>query len=272
MKEYRLVRKDKISRRASHDMIQIIAKWGKHSFSFRTDADVKRFFWSKGYDYEQLVENCCNFPEPVPLIENIIGPTWAVSSGLKASRVDLRTGKEDLEVQGPATISMSTYWSSYETAARHLNQAIKEASYAELQSAITDGIACIEGYINYRAEEWNKENPDDLLLDSKKQPVNFDERVDFWIPKMTAGKKLDKSIRNWTDFKKLKLIRDNVKVHPKNSGYSISHQELADLINRFRCGIAGLLIQLHQLLNERIPSIIIRGYFAPDTQVKEVEV
>lgn len=272
MKEHRLIQKNRISRRASYDLIQTIAKWGNHNFSFETDDEVKKFFRSRGHDYDQLVENCRNFPEPVLYLENIIGPTLAVSSGLKVSRVDLRTGKEDLDVQGPGMISMSTYWASYETAARHLKQAIKGISYAELQSAITDGIASIEGYINYRAQEWNKGNLDDLLLDSKKQKVAFDDKIDCWIPKMTGGKKLDKSVRNWSDFKRLQHVRDNIKIHPKDSGYSISHQELADLINRFRYGVSGLLIQLHQLFQERIPSIIIRSYFAPDIEVKEVEV
>jgi len=261
-----------MSRKASHDLIQMIAKWGNHNFRFRTDAEVKKFFRSRGHDYGLLVENCRDLPERVLFLENIIGPTLAISNGLKVSRVDLRTGKEDLEVQGPGIISISTYWASYETATRHLKQAIKELSYAELQSAIADGIASIEGYINYRAQEWNKGNPDDLLLDSKKQKVTFDDKIDCWILKMTGGKKLDKSVRNWPDFKILQHIRDNIKIHPKDSGYSISHQELADLINRFRYGISGLLIQLHQLSQERIPSIIIRSYFAPDIEVKEVEV
>ena len=273
MREYRLIRKHTIARRASHDLVITMAKYGNHPYKtpFGTDADVKRFFLGQGIDFKQLVEKCRNYQERIPFFENIIGSTWDVTTGTTLSRVDFTTGKEDLKVQGPGTFAMSTYWSLYETANNTIKQAIDKASYANLQSALVHGIASIEAYLNYRVGEWNKKNTTDLLIDSKQQKVSFDDKVDIWIPKMTSSKKLDKSNRNWADFKVLRSIRDNLTIHPKSSGFSISFQELADAINRFRTGNAGLLIQLHHIFNEKIPSVIIRGYYAPEVEVIEIK-
>lgn len=126
MSEYTLVYKQRIPRRSSHDMILTFAYRGNHSynFKFKTDADVKRLFESNGYKYDELVEKCRVYSEKVPFFENLIGSTLIVSEGVKASRVNMMTGKEDIEVQGPGTITMSTYWTIYETAATALERTI----------------------------------------------------------------------------------------------------------------------------------------------------
>jgi hypothetical protein len=274
MKEHRLIRKQEVSREVSYNLITMMAKHGNHyqEAFFRTNEEVVNFFQKKGVNFEKLVENCRHYQVTVPFFENLIGCTWTVSGRARVSRVDRITGKEDLIVEGPGAISMSTYWSLYETANESLKQAINKGSYTDLQSAIVLGIASIEAYINHRAEEWNMKNPTDLLFDSKLKKVSFEDKIDIWIPKMASGKKLDKSNRNWADFKVLCSIRDNLTIHPKSTGFSISIKELADLINRFRTGIAGLLVQLHLIFEEKIPAVIIRGYYAPEVEVTEVEV
>jgi hypothetical protein len=86
---------------------------------------------------------------------------------------------------------------------------------------------------------------------------------------MTNGRKLDKSFKNWSDFKRLRGLRDNVTVHAKQSSFTRTVYEIADGISIFRTGIAGSLIQLHELFDEKIPSLIVRGFFAPDIEVVE---
>ena len=100
--------------------------------------------------------------------------------------------------------------------------------------------------------------------------VRFDDKINLWIPKMAKGKKLDKSGVNWKDFRNLRSIRDNLAIHPKFSGHGISYSDLADKINSFRTGIAGLLIQLHILFDERIPGTIIRSAYSPNVEVIKV--
>ena len=235
-------------------MIMMMAKRGNHyiedfyKVQLLTDDDVKRFFSGGTGTFDQLVEFCRDYRNPVPTVENILGSLMVVS--------------------GTAIIT-STYRNLYETASQNLNRAIENVSYADLQSAVTSGISSIEAYINHRVEQWNGQNPDDQLSDSKSQKVSFDDKIGQWIPKMTGGRGLNKSLRNWPDFKRLRGIRDNVTVHAKESSYTKSVYEIAEAINMFRTGIAGLLIQLHDLFDEKIPSIIIRDYFAPELEITE---
>jgi len=278
MKETKLQRKEKISRRASHELVLTMAKQGNHYYDiyhnirFQTDADVKRFFSAQGMDFQDIVQKCRSFKKSVPFFENLIGSTWNVLEGTKVSRVDANTGKKDLPVKGSGTITMSTYWAQYEEAEKALDQSIKNSSFRDFHTALVWGIASIESYIRYRAQEWNKTHSNDLIQNSKNQKVSFDDKIDLWISKMTGGKRLDKSIINWSNFKDLRKIRDDNVIHSKSSGYSISNQKLAEYINKFKTGIAKLLVRLHALFNEKIPSRIIRGAYAPDVEIVEKDV
>ena len=278
MKTIKLQRKKMIARRAAHELILTMAKHGNHSLdieyriSFVTDADVKRFLSAQDMDFQDVVQKCREFKKSVPFFENLIGSTWHVLGGAKVTRVDANTDKKDLEVKGPGTITMLIYWTQYEEAENALDQAIENSSFIKFHSALVLGIACIESYIRYRTQKWNKTHSNDLIQDSKNQKLTFDDKIDLWIPKMTGGKRLDKSIINWSNFKNLRKIRDDNVIHSKSSGYSISNQKLAEYINKFKTGIARLLVQLHMLFNEKIPSRIIRGTYAPDVEIVEKDV
>jgi len=165
------------------------------------------------------------------------------------------------------------YWSAYhllyEKASENITRAIDSVSFGDVQVAITSGISSIDAYISHRAEKWNAANPNDLLVDSRDHKVSFDDKIDSWIPKMTGGPKLDKSRQNWTHFKILRGIRDDVMIHAKDSSYGRIAHEIAEAVNMFRTGIACLLIQLHDLFDEKIPSMIIYDSFAPDVGVVE---
>lgn len=254
MISHRLKRKEKISRRASYNLIMMMAKRGNHYMEdhyhihIRTDEDVKRLFSGGTGTFDQLVEFCRDYKNPVPTVENILGSLW---------------------VSGGTAIITSTYRNLYETASQNLARAVEGVSFSDLQSAVSSGIASIEAYINHRVEKWNSLNSSKQLVDTKNQKVSFDDKIERWIPAMTGGKGLDKSLRNWPDYKRLRGIRDNVTVHTKESSYTKSVHEIAEAIELFRTGIAGLLFQLHDLFDEKIPAIIIRDYFAPDLEIIE---
>jgi hypothetical protein len=269
---YKLERKKKISSKQSNDLIMTIAKhsnidknlWTK----LRTDEDVKKFFEQEGKNFEELIEKCRNYyGKNVPLIENLAPSSFKVGirGGGSISFIDNSTGKEQKR-EDAGEIIMSTYWSSYEEANDSLNRAVEYASFAHLQSAIEAGISSIEGYINYKAEQWNYKNSMNKLIDSKEQRVRLEDKIICWTKTIT-GKDFDRNTKCWSDFKELKLIRDNKRVHPKESSQSISHKDLAKLINRFSTGIAGMLVQLHLIFGDRIPRIIIRGYYSPNVEV-----
>ncbi|MBW2028402.1 MAG: hypothetical protein JRJ31_04930 [Deltaproteobacteria bacterium] len=250
----------------------MLAKHSNHGdkVTFRTDADAKRYLAQRSIDFQTLVGQYRNFNESVPYFENLVGSIWSISPGAKVGLVDRQTGEKKFEVHGPGTISMSTYWAHFETAWKARNNAVERISFPELQVAIVYGVACIEAYINHRVELWNRDNAQDRLIDSPTNKVRFDDKIDVWIPKMTGGKKLDKSAPNWMHFQELRKVRDHLSIHPKSVGFDSSFWELAEKINNFRTGIAGFLIQLHVLFNERIPAIIIRAFYAPEVEVVEV--
>lgn len=247
-----------------------MAKESNHNLFFTTDSSVKKYFKSNGYDYDKLVQTVRQYPEPIPLVENVIPSTAFASPGLKVSRVDAH-GNEDLQLEGPGAITMFGYQAQFDNAFENVENAINKSSPLHFLSACTNGIASIEGYINFKAEEWNKKHPENLLTDTKQSQIRFDDKINLWLPIMSSGKKLDKSGKNWNNFKRLKTIRDDVAIHPKSSGYSFSLKELSDLINCFNTGIAGIHVQLHQLFKERIPSRIIRCLYAPEIEIMEVK-
>ncbi len=275
MAESRLKFRDKLSRRSAHDVILTIAKYGNHlhSFEFITDADVKRFFQRNKVDFDILVRDCMQPDKKVPFFENLIGSTWEVNgkgNGIASIiRTDSISGKEDVvsQVQGPGKFTFATYWALYEQADKGIRQSVQSESYTELLLALSSGLASVESYVAYRVDEWNRRNPCEMLIDSKEAKVSFDDKFDIWIPKISGGKKLDKSTQDWASFKLLRSIRDNEAIHPKNTAFAVSLNDFADIINKCRTGIAGLLIQLHLIFKDKIPAVIIRGRFAPDVEV-----
>jgi hypothetical protein len=252
-------------------MILLFAKRGNHNKNFRlnSDEDVRHVFEANGIDFNNLVEKCRNYPHPIPLFENLISSTAYSVGGSSLARVDRDTLSVDLQVDGPGTLSLYGYWSEFESAAAALERAIENLSYNDLLVATVHGIASIEGYVNYRAELWNKHNPANQLVDSKAAKISFDDKINIWIPIMTGGRKLDKGEAWWSDFKKLQSVRDDVAVHPKVSARGISYADLSKLINRFGTGIATFLLRLHMLFNDRIPATIIRAAYSPSVEVAE---
>lgn len=256
MFKHRLQRKSKLSRKEAYNLIITMTMFGEHpanvkqGFPVSSEEEIKQWFQDNDYNFDKVVEECRDPDETIPLVENMIGSVFTM------------IGDDETE-----TIITSNYQAAYEIAAQHLERALTEVSFSELESAIVRGIASIEAFINYRAERWNAQNPSAMLLDSKENKVSFDDKIDKWIPIMSGGRKLDKSDRYWSDFKRLRGIRDNLTIHSKTLGHTVKYSEMADLINVFRTGIAGMLIPLHLLCRSWIPSQIIRGYYTPEVQL-----
>lgn len=274
---YKFCFDDKRTRRATHDMILTMAKYGAHHHrqKFSSDADVKRFFQFNGYYWDNLVERCRNPRAVVPLMENLIGGTWRVSGGVKAAIVTnaaTDNEREIVSVEGPGTLTFSTYLHHFEVAVNNLERCVENVSFGDFQSCVSSGITSIDDYIIHRALLYNSTHPSETLNDSKENKVSQDIKIDEWIPKMSGGKKLDKSRANWQDYKKLRDIRDKVAIHSKQPALSIGDHQLCELTNLFRSGISGLLIDLHLLFNEKIPCTIIRYAYIPDIKLIEISV
>lgn len=247
--------KEKRSRAQAREMVIMMAMYSNNLVNTQREVplasedEVVRIFTAKGYGFDQVVEECCERDSAVPLFENILGSVWYMS------------GDEGVE-----TIITSNYQASFEVAVDHLDHAVSNWTFGEIESAIVRGISSVESFLLYQSELWNELKQDDKLVDNRDNKVPMDDKFDIWVPKMT-GRKIDKGTRNWQDFKRLRGIRDNLTVHPKSQHHSVTFQEMADLINIFRTGVAGFLIDLHFVFRHFIPSHIISARYATDVEV-----
>ncbi|MBT9143339.1 MAG: hypothetical protein DDT32_01613 [Syntrophomonadaceae bacterium] len=261
--------KAKISLKKSIEKISVHARWGDHRYEPRptTNLEVAKLLVSLGSDPNRVAEECRDYRVPVPCFENLIESTWNVSGTGKFELIDTTTGEVLDGVQGPGTIAMSTYMALFEAACRARDHAVENASYTDLQSAAVQGIASIEACIVELVRLWNQFNPNDQLIDSKHSKVSLDDKFDVWVPKMSGGAKLIKGEQHWSDFTKLRKVRDHVAVHPKVAGQAIAYAELANLINAFRLGIGGMLGHIHRHFGQIVPSRVINAVYMPDVEL-----
>ena len=209
-----LIRRPRLSRRASHEMVLLFAKAGNHNKpeKFTTDAEVKRAFAANGLNFERVVEDCRDPKVGVPFFENLLGSTWTLQ-GVSLSQFDPVTGEQITKAEGPGTYTPFAYWAAYELAHEALERAISGMSYREFLAAFVHGVSAIESFIATQVHKWNQTHPDNMLIDSKAAKISFDDKIDKWIPLMIGGKKLDKSGHRWQAFKRLQSIRDDVAIH-----------------------------------------------------------
>ncbi len=261
----------KLSRREARNMILRMGRYGNHNKhferSFDTDEAVVNYLQEQGFDFDRVVEVCRNKDESIPRVENLITSEWtggAPPGGylvVKDARGDVLSGFTDGE---SGRMTMSTYWSRFERAVAGFDRCLETTSYEDLLSAISSGVSSIEAYIGHQVETYNRQHPEDKLVDSKQNKISFDDKIKHWVPRM-SGETFDKgSNRNWSDFKVLRAVRDQEDAHPGTSAYAHSFKDMEALLNRFRGGIAGLLLDLCIHFEEKqVPTVIIRRAYLP---------
>jgi len=264
---YEIIQKTSISKKSAKELIMTMAIWGNNNYGLKTEREVIDFFRRRNINIGQLIEQCHTHPSHVPF-NNLIGPTWQACGEGQVAIVNSKAG-EEFAVYGPGEFTTSDYWGKFNSADQLLRKSIEFKSFQEFQNALINGMASIESYINYRAIEWNGTNPT-IPIDIAGR-ISLDEKVDLWLPIMLNGKRFDKERnKKWSDYQVLKQIRDNTGIHPKQSVSQITYKDLVKLQNLYRSGIAGLLMDLHKLFNERMPVVIIRRYYAPDVVFQEI--
>jgi len=275
----RFVIDEKRGRQETRAMIMNMAKYGNHNYHFErpfnTDEDVEAFFHEQGFDLKRLVEICRQKDQSVPHVENLVTSGW---SGMAPPGGHLVvTDSQGEELAGfrngeSGSMTMSTYWSRFERAATGFDHCLATTSYEDLLSSLSSGISSIEAYIGHRVDMHNRLHSEEKLVDSRQNKVSFDDKVKEWIPIM-SGRKFDKGKnRNWADFKVLRAVRDQQDAHPKTSAYAHSFKDMCHLLNRFRGGIAGLLLDLCIHFGEKqVPTIIIRHAYLPKVRYVNVK-
>jgi hypothetical protein len=260
----------RLTRTQSREMIVAFAMFGNHNkqVDFCNEADVEAGFEFNGIDFSELIERCRDPRQSVPFFENLLPSGWSVTPGAHVSVVDSITGRMRAELgSAGGKLFPDRYAATFEHAHAEWLGSIQGASPIRFLSAATAGVAAVESYILHRARIWNDLNLMDQLVDSQKVKVPFEEKVDAWIPKMTGGIKLQKDDAVWADFRAIRELRDDEWIHQKQSALAMELGDLATHLNRFRSGIAMLLIRLHKLFQERIPRLVIRAAYSPEMRV-----
>lgn len=274
--EFTLQYKPKISRRQARNLIAAFAMFGDYPHgpssvprptSMRETAIA---LFKLGVDPDRLAEQCRDYNVHVPYFENLLTSTWRTVGSPKVSLVDRTTGHESGAIEGPGIVTTSVYESRLGAACAARDRAVEYDSFEEFQGAIAKGIAALEAFIADRANEWNAQNPSQKLRDSKQDKVSLDDKLDEWVPLMSGGQRIDKGDQRWAHFKILRGIRDTKEIHPKGGGQLVTLEELADQINMFRLGIAGMLAQLHVIFRVTAPRAQIRALYQPDVEVVPV--
>lgn len=251
---------EKISKKESKKLISDMILYGESGDQIKNKniEEAKRKILERGLDFESEVERCRTFSKNV-CSENLLGNTW----GGGVSIVDCE-GRTIKELKGPGEIYLYQYRYIFDESLKQFKMSIKDKSYSTFLSSLTSGIASIEGFINEMANNYNKNNPKEPLIDNKKNKVSLDDKINKWVPKICEGKKFDKSTIIWEKFKYLQSIRDTEAVHLKGNSYGISYRELVSLMNQYRFGIAKMLFKLHIIFKENVPSNIVRTCHFPE--------
>lgn len=233
----------------------------QYQYDLGNEESVKEFFRQHGYNFEVVVEEVRNRLAWVPIID-VRTPSSFTLGGAPGSIAGIKRGGDEFLVKFEGemgNVVLSEYIDIFEHAVEELDRSLERSSNRDFLTAVSDGIASIEAYINYQANRIGGQQ----YRDSKQQLISFDDKLDKWIPQITGGK-LDKGGVNWNHHKQLRGIRDDFQAHPKTHLYGISYPEICRRINLFRTGIAGLLFDLHLVFNDLVPSPITHGYFLPD--------
>jgi hypothetical protein len=262
-----------ISERAAKNLIWELIRHGdtshREAIKNAPKQDIEAWFTKNGHrfcDVERAARQY--FRYAIPFVENLLGATWQMECGgegqVTASIVNLSDGKPIVEVEGPGELSIA-YAAQFESACRSRDRVIQSGSVDELHTLSFKAVASVESYVSYRATIWNNLVPTGLQLsDSKAKKTPFDEKIKLWIPEMTSGKKLNLGGTAWSNFLKLRDLRDDEATHTKAWGQGKSHKQMAECLNVFKRGAVTLLLDLHILFDEAAPSRLIRAKYFPD--------
>jgi hypothetical protein len=251
-------------------MIMAMARHGNHHLGrhwneFGTTRGVEAFFASQGYALANVIEHCRDKESNVPWLQNILPSGWGFRGG--PGSVMTYTDSQGNEVvrfeDESGSFTEATDAALFEKAADDFERSIAKMSYVEFLSAIANGAASIEAYIFQKTYQHNIRNPGNGLVDDKDNKVPFEDKVKVWVPTM-AGKKPNLGDKNWAHFQRLKKARDTEHTHSKTPALHITYRDLCKLLNLFRSGIAGLLLDLHALFGDTTPSKIIKYAYHPD--------
>lgn len=157
-------------------------------------------------------------------------------------------------------VAMVSYEAIFADSYNAFEKSIQETSISDFITAVNKGISSIENSIRDAADGYNLVN-EEKLKDDKFHKITFDGKIDEWIP-IISGKKFDKGDRVWQSYKILNKFRDDKDQHFKG-GYGFNWDEIVELKNLYKFGIAQFLFRLDRIFSRRTSSLVIRAQYYP---------
>lgn len=235
---------------------------GDGVFRVQGESDVCGVYSLTGAHLDVVAAECRNyFRASVPVFENLLRSTWEAVGNVAA--VDAETGDASATLSGAGWIYISTYRHGFDYAVRLLCRGVHEQDLGDINAAFVHGVVSLDAYFLCHTPRWNKEHPEDQLLDTSKHRTSFKQKLETWLPKLT-GVKFPFDGDTWRDFTYLQGIRHDEVIHPKSDAGAVTLEDLAKRVNTFRTGIADFLYRLHLPFRMRVPSSIIRACFLPE--------
>lgn len=264
--------KEKISPRQAEAKVLAFGLHGKHRLhgKLRTPSAVWAVLAHAGYRRRDLIEDLRQYPRAVPLFQNLLGAGASyVSPGAKHRMVD-HAERVIEEFEGPGVATSQSYQALFEYALRSRDRAVRKTSLFDYQSSMIFGVASIEALLNWFAVLWNRQCPGHQVTETDDHRVSLEKKIDEWLPRFTGGRKLDKSRSEWHDFKILKKVRDTA-VHPKLGQITIPLEVMANHLNGFRTGVAGLAIETLKLVGWGVPAPFLTAFYSPAVEIIETD-
>ncbi len=263
---------EKISFRKAKEKVEYYCVWGNVFNQYRASdpKEVEIILAKNDIDINKIADYCRDYKKPMPRISDMLSATNWIKSGRGIIQIsNSTTGQKAKELSESGILSTSTYQNEFKESIKAKNAAVDDDfnSYNHILNALTSGFSTIEAYLNMKAEKWNFENPKDTLIDNSNIKVNIETKIMNWIPKMCNGKSIQTDTHEWSCFKELKNLRDNHKIHPKQSTIAITYKEIAKIIDKYRYGIGLLLANMHICFDQKVPNLIIDTIFYPDIEV-----
>lgn len=242
------------------EFIFAMVKWGEHDHSVPRSWSLEQL--RAGVPEWQAMIEDVRHGHAVKYFENLLGATWHTRSSPGAAGVGVRnsaTGEEQT-LSGPGVLELTSYAATFETAVAAWQRTVERESYAELLTALRDGIASIEAFVNRRAAEWNVSHPNEPFEEKPGRFASFRKKVEDWCYRMTGERIPDAELERLLSMKR---YRDDIAVHPKHSVVAVNLNDLAALSNQFTFDLAVPFFSLHRTFRIEVPAVVLRAAYAP---------
>lgn|GEM_PF-3327361 len=222
---------------------------------------------------DRLISQAQDFfnSDKLPLL-NLVPVKIKTGGSGKISSVDPKTKIPVATSHAGMDLPINDCWAKFERSYQLLLQSIERADFDIFLDSLSAGRASIESYLNMKAYLLNEENKSKnlppVITRKEIERNSINTKILKWPEKLTGKPgRITEGCIEFICWKRLKKLRDEMATHPKGPRETPSPHEFLNLLNSYRYGIAGLLMQLHKSFDDSIHFILICASFFPQIEL-----